>query len=549
VSDGQRQGHRDLTAIAFKYQGHPEAKKAGGPKGLDYVLLNGATAVAAAAAATKVKKGTDAEGTVRRQSKGGDLDVASGLPDAEALMRQSSASSGPGNDVVAAMREAMGANVGGVRLHTDGAANQAAELLNARAFSVGSDVYFGSGQYAPGSKNGLELLFHELAHTTQPAERGTEAPGTGLTLGSASSSAEHAADHAAHGALSVMSGPQTASGPELASPTLAPMSDASTIRRQAKTGDPVKKKQSHAEKMTEQILHAVTLTETNGKAIPSRLHTSAGLRASYENKVQATAIRAVDHIGRHKNVMEDFDIDRKGLDDGITRMRAARRIWTSAMKRGSGGVEAFVKKHQKTLDAASLTSADVTQMMHMRDFKVSAYNPVVASRDYSATLSADDLWAKATDEEKARYGSKEALAGSEADMKSMRTTVAGRMQKTIHEILGRRAGLDDVSLRTYRTRQRSGRPIWGEDRAAWERKALEGGGDEIGKKVQEATEHDGGLTLGREVIATHVRSLLKANPKTTAYQLVRAVAAQHNPWAGDVYINKTWKHYKNTYGG
>jgi len=56
-----------------------------------------------------------------------------------------------------------------VRVHTDSRANQAASEINARAFTAGSDVFFASGQYQPGSQFGNHLLAHELSHVVQQA--------------------------------------------------------------------------------------------------------------------------------------------------------------------------------------------------------------------------------------------------------------------------------------------------------------------------------------------------------------------------------------------
>jgi hypothetical protein len=54
-----------------------------------------------------------------------------------------------------------------VRVHTDGRAAESARALNALAYTVGQDVVFGAGQYAPDSPAGRRLLAHELTHTIQ----------------------------------------------------------------------------------------------------------------------------------------------------------------------------------------------------------------------------------------------------------------------------------------------------------------------------------------------------------------------------------------------
>src|SRR5262245_22519164 len=62
----------------------------------------------------------------------------------------------------------------GAVLHNDPTAHAAADAVGARAFTAGNDVYFGAGQYDPGSKAGGALLQHELTHVAQ--NRGVAAP-------------------------------------------------------------------------------------------------------------------------------------------------------------------------------------------------------------------------------------------------------------------------------------------------------------------------------------------------------------------------------------
>ena len=59
----------------------------------------------------------------------------------------------------------------GVRLHTDSRAAETAKSINARAFTVGRNIAFGTGQYSPETSSGKRLLAHELTHTVQQ-ERG-----------------------------------------------------------------------------------------------------------------------------------------------------------------------------------------------------------------------------------------------------------------------------------------------------------------------------------------------------------------------------------------
>nr|WP_321465818.1 DUF4157 domain-containing protein [uncultured Desulfobulbus sp.] len=67
----------------------------------------------------------------------------------------------------------LGAHLGSVRVHSDIEADRLASGLSARAFTLGRDIYFGEGEYQPGTLEGRRLLGHELAHVLQQG-RGQE---------------------------------------------------------------------------------------------------------------------------------------------------------------------------------------------------------------------------------------------------------------------------------------------------------------------------------------------------------------------------------------
>jgi hypothetical protein len=65
------------------------------------------------------------------------------------------------------MESAFGVNFAHVRTHTDSTATGLSNRMNARAFTVGNHVAFGSGEYQPNTLFGDALIAHELAHTVQ----------------------------------------------------------------------------------------------------------------------------------------------------------------------------------------------------------------------------------------------------------------------------------------------------------------------------------------------------------------------------------------------
>ncbi len=107
----------------------------------------------------------------------------------------------PGRSLDAATRGALGARLGAdfshVRVHTDAQAAASARAVNALAYTVGRDVVFGAGQYAPTTPQGQRLLAHELTHVIQ---QGTASPDTtSLAVGPTDDAFEREAASVAEG--------------------------------------------------------------------------------------------------------------------------------------------------------------------------------------------------------------------------------------------------------------------------------------------------------------------------------------------------------------
>jgi len=124
---------------------------------------------------------------------------------ADPLMIQSQLGSGSPleSGIRAPMETAFGHDFARVRVHTDAKAASLSATLNARAFTVGSDIAFGRGEYQPGTLIGDALLAHELAHVVQQGEaKPAAAP---MLMGEAGSNAlEEEADQSALGALAAI---------------------------------------------------------------------------------------------------------------------------------------------------------------------------------------------------------------------------------------------------------------------------------------------------------------------------------------------------------
>jgi hypothetical protein len=80
-----------------------------------------------------------------------------------------------------------------VRVHADTKAAESARAVNAAAYTVGRDIVFGTGQYAPHSARGQRVLAHELTHVVQQ-DRGVS---SGTAMGQRNDAPERAAEAAA----------------------------------------------------------------------------------------------------------------------------------------------------------------------------------------------------------------------------------------------------------------------------------------------------------------------------------------------------------------
>jgi len=79
----------------------------------------------------------------------------------------------------------------GVRVHADANAGESAQTVGADAYTVGSQIIFAPGRYAPASAEGQALVAHELAHVIQQETSNASKPA------GESSSFEHEAQTAA----------------------------------------------------------------------------------------------------------------------------------------------------------------------------------------------------------------------------------------------------------------------------------------------------------------------------------------------------------------
>ena len=69
------------------------------------------------------------------------------------------------------MERRFGHDFSQVRIHSDDRAAESARAMNALAYTVGTDIVFGSQQFAPQTHFGKRLLAHELTHVLQQGQQ------------------------------------------------------------------------------------------------------------------------------------------------------------------------------------------------------------------------------------------------------------------------------------------------------------------------------------------------------------------------------------------
>ncbi|MBZ5522159.1 MAG: DUF4157 domain-containing protein [Acidobacteriia bacterium] len=140
----------------------------------------------------------EAKKQVQRSDAGGGADAAVAPDSVHDVLRS------PGRPLDSSARSFMeprfGREFSGVRIHTGAAADRAAREVSAAAFTVGPDIAFASGRYAPETEAGRHLLAHELTHTVQQGHAAGLMP-EALKVGHPDDPAEREAGAAADFAL------------------------------------------------------------------------------------------------------------------------------------------------------------------------------------------------------------------------------------------------------------------------------------------------------------------------------------------------------------
>ncbi len=132
---------------------------------LDFLRWQQSSGVQSAPAHEQISSGQTSRSSSNGTMETGGFAVGGGVE--SEIARETGRGSGLDGSTRGQFEGFFGVDLGGVRLHADSKAAELSRSLGAEAFTVGNDVFFGEGRFAPGSSSGMGLLAHELTHVVQ----------------------------------------------------------------------------------------------------------------------------------------------------------------------------------------------------------------------------------------------------------------------------------------------------------------------------------------------------------------------------------------------
>ena len=265
-----------------------------------------------------------------------------------------------------------------------------------------------------------------------------------------------------------------------------------------------------AEELTTRIANCIGVWETNrGGDAPnpqeSSLDTVAGVKASMASIEQATMPYALDALRRHSSLrkLAEPELTKEEIDAAILRVQAVPTLLTAVKNASDAGTSAddFIKAQQASITATGLTDEHVKTMFSAVTLK----NTVDSKHD---------------------------------ELSKTKTPKAAAEE--IPE--GDRMGLGVGSLTSYIRDPKK----WGENRAAWQRLAVDLMPGNVGARVNAVATSSGGTALAGPVVRARVDAQLAKTPQPSEEELVKAVGTANN--ANETgYGASIWATYQRLY--
>jgi hypothetical protein len=265
------------------------------------------------------------------------------------------------------LEENMGADLSGVRVHTDGEADSMARSVDAVAFTTGNDIFFRSGTYNPESTDGMRLLAHEATHTVQQAQgpvSGTPAAG-GVSISDPSDSFEQAAESNAAKVVSRMAAGGSGGSVE-----------GGAVQRQEGESTSVQRESEGAEEEEEQPAQTMR-TSTYASAAVQRQE-----GAEEEEEEPAQTMRASTYSSMSVQRQEGAEEEE---EEPAQTMRASTYAST-AVQRESEGAEEEEEQPAQAMRASTYASTPVQRESEGAEEEEEQPAQTMRTSTYSATV-------------------------------------------------------------------------------------------------------------------------------------------------------------------
>jgi len=168
-----RHGNRYVKSILDEVRHEPQCMESCGTRAI-YMKASGSCSCGCAGRKRDEEEAQKMELKVQKSETAGPTQTKScdrDIPGETGLVSRIMARKGAGQsmdpDSRTGMEQYFGRDFSRVRVHTDSFAGQTARDLKAEAFTIGHDVFFNSGRYNPSTRQGKQLIAHELTHVVQ----------------------------------------------------------------------------------------------------------------------------------------------------------------------------------------------------------------------------------------------------------------------------------------------------------------------------------------------------------------------------------------------
>jgi Peptidase M15 len=300
---------------------------------------------------------------------------------------------------------------------------------------------------------------------------------------------------------------------------------------------PARPEQLTAEELTARIARCIGIWETNrGKDNPapkeSSLDTVSGIHASMATIEQATMPYAITALRNNKALRDRANppLTVKELTAADARAAAVPSLLSTVAAAWAQGraPDDFIAANHALITATGLSDDDVRTMFRAEGLK--------------------NTLAKAhSDIEAAERAAREKAAVQNRTEKEQAAAARSARQSTLKAAIDAiaaadRLGLGEGSLRAYINTAAN----WGENRAAWQRKAVDNMPDNVGGRIETVAVSDHGTALAIPTIRSRVDAELAKVPVPSTEDIVRAVAQKNNPHEPDYGLH-VWQTYRRLY--